>query len=169
MCTFQDNMPYTVLFPICLNIVNSAYRLHFCSTGKETSRHFQGLWFALRQPGGTRFYLTIVLWFGCSAQERLCQCASWTWPLYQKVNPSHCNDRDVMKMNGCNFNFPPVSHCHIRCGCAYCQLFIYCWQPTGGYCTSWERKEEERQTEPESLTIFDSRQRLNGLYCHCTL
>lgn len=77
---------------------NETHLLHFCNTGMGTSTHFLGLWFVRRQPRGTQFYLTTVLWSGCWVQEGLCSCPAWTWPLDHKAYPSHCNERRVNRI-----------------------------------------------------------------------
>lgn len=75
---------FPVLFLMSLNIMNSTHLLHFCSTGKGTSTHFQDLWFVLRQPRGTQFCSTTVLWSGCWVQDGLCLRVAWTCLLDQK-------------------------------------------------------------------------------------
>lgn len=86
-----------VLFCVVPNFFqyNKTYLLHFCSTGKETSTHFLGLWSVLQQPRGTQLCLTTVPWSGCWVQDELCPCPAWTWPLEQKASPLHCNKRRV--------------------------------------------------------------------------
>lgn len=101
MCFFKFDLSY--LLCICTLLCcsqykyNKTYLLHFCSTGKETSTHFLGLWSVLQQPRGTQLCLTTVLWPGCWVQDGLCPCPAWTWPLEQKASPLHCNKRRVDK------------------------------------------------------------------------